>query len=162
MKIILCTFLEIWSMVDIIFLILVHFLPFYPLTTQKIKILKKWKKPPGNIISHECTYHKWQSYDVRFLRYGVRQTEFFVIPGYFLPFYFPNSPKNQNEKKKKEKREKHFEISSFYNSAPKIIIICYTVSEIWCITDVIVIFNFGLFLPFSSLTVQKIKISKKC
>ena len=37
------------------------------------------------------------------------------------------------------------EISSFYTSVPKIMIICYTVPVIWCITDVIVIFHFGLF-----------------
>ena len=32
-------------------------------------------------------YHKWRSYDVWFLRYQARQTECFVILGYFLPFY---------------------------------------------------------------------------
>ena len=32
-------------------------------------------------------YPKWQSYDVWLLRYGVQQTEFFVILDYFLPFY---------------------------------------------------------------------------
>ena len=31
-------------------------------------------------------YQKSQVYDVRFLRYGVRQTEFFVILDHFLPF----------------------------------------------------------------------------
>ena len=49
------------------------FFPFYPLTTQKIKILKKWKK--------------------------------------------------------------HLEISSLYNSVPKIIIICSHVPEIWHVTN---------------------------
>ena len=34
---------------------------------------------------------------------------------------------------------------SFYKSVPKIMIICYTVPEIQCVTDVIVIFHFGLF-----------------
>ena len=34
--------------------------------------------------------------------------------------------------------------------------------DIWCVTDVVVIFHFGLFFcPFTSLTAQKIKISKK-
>ena len=27
------------------------------------------------------------------------------------------------------------EISSFYTSVPKIMIICYTVTEIWCVAD---------------------------
>ena len=48
--------------------------------------------------------------------------------------------------------KKHLEISSFYNSVPKIMIICYTVPETWCVTDVI-IFHFGpffaLYLPNS-------------
>ena len=49
--------------------------------------------------------------------------------------------------------KKNLEISC-YRSAPKIMIICNTVSKIWCVcvcvcvTDVIVIFHFGLFLPF--------------
>ena len=34
---------------------------------------------------------------------------------------------------------------SFYKSAPKIMIISYTVLQIWHMTDVIVIFHFGLF-----------------
>ena len=38
-----CVVPEIWSMTDKTFLTLDHFLPFYPLTTQKIKILKIWK-----------------------------------------------------------------------------------------------------------------------
>ena len=67
----------------------------------------------------------------------------FFILGYFLPMYLPNSLKNQNLKKK---RKKHWEIS-FYNSVPKIMIICYTVSEIWHVTNVI-IFHFG---PFFAL-----------
>ena len=41
-------------------------------------------------------YHKWQSYNVWFLRYEVQQTEFFVSLGQFLPFYFPNNLENQN------------------------------------------------------------------
>ena len=46
-----------------------------------------------------------------------------------------------------KKWKKCLEISPFYNSVPKIMIICYTVPEIWCMTGVI-IFHFGLFLPF--------------
>ena len=36
-------------------------------------------------------------------------------------------------------------MSSFYTSVPKIMIICYTVPEIWHVTDVTVIFQFRLF-----------------
>ena len=65
---------------------------------------------------------------------------FFVILGHFFPFYPPNSPKNENFKKQKKKRPK----ISFYTSVPKIMIIGYTVPEIWHVTDVI-IFHFGQF-----------------
>ena len=60
-------------------------------------------------------YQNSQSYDVRFLRYSVRQTEFFVILSHFLPFYHLPWCENQNfEKKKKEKEKKCLEILSFY------------------------------------------------
>ena len=48
------------------------------------------------------------------------------------------------KKKKKKKRKKSLGISSIYTSVPKIIIICYTVPEIWCLKNVIVIFHFGI------------------
>ena len=52
-----CIVPEIWSATDRIYC---HFgpmfLPFYPLATWKIKILKKWKKSPGDtFILHKCT-----------------------------------------------------------------------------------------------------------
>ena len=68
------------------------FCTFTPLTTQKIKILKIWKKA-------------W--------------------------------------------------ISSFSTSVPKIMIICYTVPEICCVTDEILIFHFGLFFALLLLIAQK-------
>ena len=68
--------------------ILGHFLPFISLKTPKIKILKNEKIC---WIYHHFTHvhQKSQSYDVRFLRYGMRQTKMFVILGHFLPFYLP-------------------------------------------------------------------------
>ena len=62
-----------------------HFMPFYPLWTQKIKILKKWKNT-WRYYHLTNVYHKQQSYHVWFLRYGVRLTHFFVILDSFLPF----------------------------------------------------------------------------
>ena len=57
-------------------------------------------------------YQKSQSYDVRFLRYRVRQTDFFVTFRPFFPFYHPpNDPENDNFEKK---RKKCLEILSFY------------------------------------------------
>ena len=47
-------------------------------------------------------YQKTQSHEVTFLRYGVRQTEFFVILGHFLSFYSPKNQENQNFEKMKK------------------------------------------------------------
>ena len=76
-------------------------------------------------------YQKWQSYNVWFLRYWTRRTEFFVLFDRFLSFYSLNNLKNQNFEKMKK--------------APGDIIILYMCtknydqimycSEIWCATD---------------------------
>ena len=47
-------------------------------------------------------YHKGQSYDVWFLRFGVQWTDIFVILHCFLPFYSPNNPENLNFEKMKK------------------------------------------------------------
>ena len=58
--------------------------------------------------------------------------------------------------------KKHLEILSVYTSVPKVMIISYTVPEIWHMTDVIVLFYFGLFFALlPPLTARKMKISKK-
>ena len=81
----------------IFFVILGNFLLFYPLptplTTQKTKILKKWKKHL-EMSSFKLVQQKTQSYDVCLLWYGVRQTQFFVILGHFLLFYPTIDPEN--------------------------------------------------------------------
>ena len=50
--------------------------------------------------------------DVWFLRYGVQQTNFFIILVDLFPFYLPNDPENQNfgklKKKKNSRRYYHF------------------------------------------------------
>ena len=101
--IIWCTVPEIRSETDRIFC---HFGPFFallpppsPLKIPKIKILKKMKKMPGDIILlYIHVYHKWRSYDIWFLKYKVQQTEIFVILGHFLPFNPRDSLENQNFK----------------------------------------------------------------
>ena len=68
------TFFEIKSVTEL-FVILGHFCPLTLLTTQKIKILKKWKSSCRHYhFTH--VYHKWKSYDVWFFTYGAQQTEF--------------------------------------------------------------------------------------
>ena len=79
---------------------------------------------------------------------------FFAILGHFLHFYPASNPKNQNF----EKMKKRLEVSSFYTSVPKIMIIFYTVPEIWYMTNVIsFFFILGIFCFFTPLTVPKIE-----
>ena len=67
----------------------------------------------------------------------------------FWAIFCPFTPLT-DQKIKIWKKMKSWEISSFYTSAPKIMIMCYTVPEIWHMTHVIGIFHFGLF--FALLT----------
>ena len=85
MTIVWCMTHEIWSVTDIICCHSGLFFALLPL--MKIQSFHK---------------HKWQLYDVWFLRYGAWRTEFFVILDCFLPFYIPNNPKNQNFEKMKK------------------------------------------------------------
>ena len=79
-------------------------MPFQPpdnLENQNFKIEKNtWR-----YYNFTDLHHKWQSYDVSFLTYGVQQTEFVVILDHFLPFYPPMDPENQNFEKMKKTLE---------------------------------------------------------
>ena len=102
MAIIWCTVPEILSLKDRSFCHFGLFLSFYPLWTQKIKILKKIKKAPGDIIILQiCTINDNHIF-VCFLRYGSRCAQSFVILDNFLLFYIPNNPQNQNFEKMKK------------------------------------------------------------
>ena len=120
-----------------------NFCSFTPLLTRKIKI---WKNVKNTCRYYPFTYvhHKSRSFDVWFLRYKVQRTKFFVILGLFLPFHPPNNSKNQNF----EKIKKCLEILSFCTNVQKIMIISYTVPEIWHVMDVIVVFHLGQFFAF--------------
>ena len=85
-----------------VFLILDHFLPFYPPNNSKNQNFEKTKKKNTWRYYHLThVYHKWQSYDVWFLRYGARRTKFFIILDCFLPFCPPDDSENQNFEKMK-------------------------------------------------------------
>ena len=100
------------------------FCPFTPLKTQKIKILKKWKKTPGDIILQMCTINynhmMYDSWDIE----GNRQN--FCQFGQFFAYLPPKNPKNQN-----------FENHMVYYSYAMVM------------TDII-IFHFELFFAFLS------------
>ena len=101
---------------------------------------KFWKNDKKTLRYHHFThvYHKWQSYDVWFLRYEARQN-FLSLWAIFCPLtpskFFDLLPQSKFWKNEKKRME-----ISFYISVPKIMIICYTVPEIRCVTDVIAIY----------------------
>ena len=125
----------IWRKADRILCLLSLFFVFClftQLTTQKIKILHKCIK------NHDHMLYFWDNVCDRCNCY----------------FWFWATYLTAQKIKIKKKWKKHLEISSFYKSALKIIIICYTVPKIWH-----VIFHLGLFFCiFTPLTApQKIK-----
>ena len=131
------------------------FCPFTPVTTQKIKILKKWNKSWRYYFTH--VYHNWQSCDEWFLRYGARRKKVFVIFDCFLRFYPPKKPENQNFEKMKK--------------SPGDIIILHMCT----INDNHMMYGFWdmesdrqnflsfwtIFFPFTTITNQKIEILQK-
>ena len=93
MTIIWCMVPEIWSVTDKIFLSFwTIFCPLTPLRTQKIKILKKWKKCL-KISSFSTSVPKIM------IIYYITDVSVIFHLGYFLPFYPHNNSKNQNLKK---------------------------------------------------------------
>ena len=135
-----CMVPEIWSETNIIFC---HFGPFFALfPPYQPRKSKFWKNGKNDLKYHHFTqlYHKWK-YEYCMI-YGSWDMECNRIFHHFGPSFAPlTTPKIKISKKKK----KYLEISSFYTSVPKIMFICYTVPQIWCMMDVIFIFHFGLF-----------------
>ena len=127
------------------------------MTTQKFKILEKWKKIPGYIILlHMCTIRDnrmmYGSWDMK--RDGQNFLSFWTV---FLPFYPPNNSKNQNFEKLKKTpgdiiilhmcttNENHMVNGSWYIKRDGQIFLSF-----WTI-----------FSPFTSLKSQKMKILEK-
>ena len=68
---------------------------------QKSKFSKNFKTNLELLSFYKCV-PKMTIIWLRFLRYGERHGEFFVILGHFFPFYHPNKPKNQSIEKMKK------------------------------------------------------------
>ena len=80
--------------------VLGNFLAFYPPKNPKNEILKKWKKL--RVISSFYTCVTKISI-IWYIVLEIRsETEFFVILGHFLPYYFSNDQENQNFQKRKK------------------------------------------------------------
>ena len=149
LMIICYTVLEIWCMTDVIaiFLFCATFFLFTLLTAPKMKIWKNWKK---HIIISSRYRHLIQvyinhdhvlccSWDLMCDRYNC----YFSFRAIFCPF----TPLKTRKMRIKKKMKKCL-ISSFYAIVPKIMIIGYTVPEIWCVIDVTFTFHVG---PFFNL-----------
>ena len=141
-----CNFLSFWTI----------FYPFTPLWTKKNKIFKKWKNT-WRYYHFTSVYYKWQSYDVWFLRYGVQQTEFFVILDHFLPFYPPMDPENQNFEKMKKPPEDIIILQRCNINGNHVM---YGSWDTKCDRQIFLSF-WNIFCPITPLTTQKIKILKK-
>ena len=103
-----------------------------PPNSPKNENFKKKRKKHHEISSFNTSVPKIMI----ILRYGVWQMQLlFFILGYFLPFY---PPKSENFKKIKKTTG-----DIILQNCTKIMIMCYTVPEIWHMMDVIVIFHFG-------------------
>ena len=128
------------------FVILGYFLPFYPPNNPENQTFEKMKKNPGDIILHKCTINDNHmingSWDINCNRQ--------IFFGRLGPFFALLPPLTAQKIKISKKWKKHQEIWSFYTTVPKIMIIGYTVPEMWHVTDVIVIFHFGLFFALLS------------
>ena len=138
-KIIWCMVPEIWNSTDRIFFFFFVILGnFNALKNENIK----HEKIPGDIIIlHKCTknhdhmlYYSWDMARVACNCY-------FSFWAIFSPFI----PLTAQKIKISHTKKKHLEVSSFNTSVQKIMIICFIVSEIWHLTDVVVSFHFGLF-----------------
>ena len=105
-----------------------------PITAWKIKISKNWKKTLEISFYSFTKNHDHMLYCSWDMVHGCNC--YYSYWSIFCSFTPHNSPK---------KWKKSLEISSFYTSASKIMIICYTFPEILHVTHIIVICHFGLF-----------------
>ena len=141
-----------------LFIILGHFLYFDPPNNPKNQNFEKIKKGPGDIIillkcninDNHMIYCSWN--------FNCNRQIFLVIFCYFLPFYPPNSPKNENITKMK--------------ITPGYVIIIHRCTKnhdhrLYYSWDMMCAgwkcsFSFwAIFCPFTPLTTRKVNIKKK-
>ena len=131
---------EIRSETDRIFVILGHFLSFYLSNNPEKKKKKKKKR-----LEISSFYNNVPKIMIIYFALPEIWSMTNVIIFHFGPFFALLPPITTWKIKILKNWKNRLEISSFYTSVRKIVNICYTVPEIWWVTDVIVIFPFGLF-----------------
>ena len=122
-----------------------HFGSFFSsLTTWKINYTVE--KNSWRYYHFTYLHHKWQSFDVWFLRYGARQTIFCHSRMFFslLPPYEPIESKFLKKWKKK--------ILSFYKFVPLMAFIWCMVPQIWSVTDRLFLSFWTTLYTFTILT----------
>ena len=135
------------------FLILDHFLPFYtspPLNNPENQNFEKMEKIPGDIILQKCTINDnhmiYGSWDMKCTR------ENFFLSSWAIFYHPPNSLKNKNFKKVKKVPK------MCTNNHDHRLYCCWDMARDGCNCY----FSFWVvFCPFTLLTAQKMKISKK-
>ena len=147
---------EIWSISDRTFCYFDHFLSFSPFfcpndsDNQNFEKMKKKKeKNTWRYYHFTHVYHKWQSYDIWFVRYGAQQTEFFAFWTIFCSFTRP--PNNPKKLKFGKNEKRSLKILLFYTCVPKMRIIWCMILEIWSLTDRFLSF-WTIFCPFTPST----------
>ena len=135
------------------FVMLGHFLPLILLATQKIKILKNWKKCL-EIFFYTCTINENH---VMYSSWNMERNRqnFFSFWTIFCPFTILTTRKKIFEKK----RKKCLEISSLHTSVPYMTHTSCMIPEIWSVTQFFVILSH--FLPFYNTDNPKTQIFKK-
>ena len=106
-----------WRM-QFLFFILCYFLPFNPPNTAKNENVKKNEKIAWGYHHFTQVYQKSWPYATLFLRYGAWHIQLlFFILGYFLPFYFRHSLKNENFKKTEKNTWRYHHFTQVYQKS---------------------------------------------
>ena len=143
---------EIWCLTNVI---IFHFGLFFallpppthsslppPPNSPKKKISKKLKTTPGDVI----VLHKWtKNHDYMLYCSWDMAYDLCNCCFQFWAIFCPFTPLTAQKMNISKKFKKNLEMSSFYTRVPKIMIISYTILEIWHMMYVIVVFNFRQF-----------------
>ena len=142
------------------FVIMNCFLPFYPPMDPENQNFEKMNKNTWRYFHFTKVYHKWQSYDLCFLRYGVQQTEFFAILDRFLPFYPSKQPENSKFWKNEKNTWRCYHFTQLYYKwqSHDVWFLRY---QAWWTEFFVILDHFLLFYPSNNLKNQNFEKLKK-